>query len=241
MKIPANSQLAADAATFAAEDGLPASLVRVAETAADAAKRAASAAKHAERIAKEVKQAEDPGKSDAAAALELLRKAKTKGRIEKMKAKASGATKAMPLSGKEALKVIQGDKPANGSPGPKLLEDLLNKPFTRKAKPAKAKAAPKAPKAPQKAKGAPKAPKAKVTKAKAEKRTSEPRKAAAGGAKNKVALIGELLRRKQGCTREDVLAATGWPSVSMPQQARALGVELRKVKNEGEVTRYFAG
>ena len=56
------------------------------------------------------------------------------------------------------------------------------------------------------------------------------------GAKAK--LIGDLLLRPEGCTSADVLAATGWPSVSMPAQAKACGLELRKEKIDG-VTRYF--
>lgn len=70
--------------------------------------------------------------------------------------------------------------------------------------------------------------------AKAAKPASEARKG------SKTALIGELLGRKNGCTSAEVLAATGWPAVSMPQQAKAVGVKLRKEKKPGEVTRYFA-
>lgn len=54
---------------------------------------------------------------------------------------------------------------------------------------------------------------------------------------SKAAMIAELLTRKEGCTTADVLAATGWPAVSMPQQARIVGLELTKVK-DGKVTRY---
>ena len=57
---------------------------------------------------------------------------------------------------------------------------------------------------------------------------------------SKTALIGDLLKRKEGCTTADVLKATGWPAVSMPQQAKAVGVKLRKEKKPGEVTRYWA-
>lgn len=66
-----------------------------------------------------------------------------------------------------------------------------------------------------------------------EKPTSEAKKG------SKTALIGELLQRKEGCTAADVLKATGWPAVSMPQQAKALGIGLRK-KKDGKVTRYWA-
>ena len=58
-------------------------------------------------------------------------------------------------------------------------------------------------------------------------------------AKSKVELIADLLRRKEGCTTAEVLAAVNWPAVSMPQQAKAAGIKLKKVK-EGKVTRYYA-
>lgn len=57
--------------------------------------------------------------------------------------------------------------------------------------------------------------------------------------KPKVQIVADLLRRPSGCTTADVLAATGWPSVSMPQQAKAAGLNLRQEK-EGRTTRYFA-
>lgn len=56
---------------------------------------------------------------------------------------------------------------------------------------------------------------------------------------SKLAIVGKLLARPEGCTTQDVLKATGWPSVSLPQQAKALGVTLKKEK-DGNVTRYRA-
>ena len=50
------------------------------------------------------------------------------------------------------------------------------------------------------------------------------------------AIVG-LLKRPEGCTTKDVLDVTGWPSVSMPQQAKAAGLALQKAK-DGNVTRY---
>lgn len=44
---------------------------------------------------------------------------------------------------------------------------------------------------------------------------------------NKTALIAPLLLREGGCTAAEVLAATGWTAVSMPQQAKAAGLALR--------------
>ena len=66
-----------------------------------------------------------------------------------------------------------------------------------------------------------------------EKRTHGPRKG------DKSALIETLLRQSQGCTTAEVLSATGWSAVSMPDQAKRLGVELRKEKKPGESTRYW--
>ena len=62
-----------------------------------------------------------------------------------------------------------------------------------------------------------------------------------GGRKGtKLALVVALLKRPQGCTSAEVLQATGWPAVSMPQQAKAAGLKLVKEKKPGEVTRYRA-
>lgn len=55
----------------------------------------------------------------------------------------------------------------------------------------------------------------------------------------KQALVGELLLRSEGCTSAEAIAITGWPAISMPQQAKACGLTLRKVKEKGSVTRYF--
>lgn len=46
------------------------------------------------------------------------------------------------------------------------------------------------------------------------------------GPRGKMALILELLTSREGCTREEILAATGWPSVSVQQCAKALKLEL---------------
>lgn len=58
-------------------------------------------------------------------------------------------------------------------------------------------------------------------------------------ASSKVEIIANLLKRPGGCTTKDVLDATKWPSVSMPQQARAAGLTLQKEKKDG-VTVYRA-
>lgn len=54
-------------------------------------------------------------------------------------------------------------------------------------------------------------------------------------AKSKKQTIADLL--KNGTTAKQVLEATGWPSVSMPAQAKAAGMKLEKFKENGQ-TKY---
>jgi hypothetical protein len=54
----------------------------------------------------------------------------------------------------------------------------------------------------------------------------------------KTRAIGVLLLRPEGCTTADILALTGWPSVSVPAMAKACSLNLRKEKIGG-ATRYF--
>ena len=56
---------------------------------------------------------------------------------------------------------------------------------------------------------------------------------------SKLAIIVGLLQRAEGCTMADITAATGWKTMSFPQQAKAAGLTLRKEK-DGSVSRYFA-
>lgn len=56
---------------------------------------------------------------------------------------------------------------------------------------------------------------------------------------SKLAIIDGMLRHPGGCTRAEVMKACDWPSVSMQQQAAALGVELKSSKEKGEPTRYW--
>lgn len=53
--------------------------------------------------------------------------------------------------------------------------------------------------------------------------------------KSKKEHVGHLL--SHGTTVQEVLKATGWPSVSMPQMAKSLGMKLEKIK-QGGVTKY---
>jgi hypothetical protein len=56
--------------------------------------------------------------------------------------------------------------------------------------------------------------------------------------KSKKEIVGDLLMRAEGCTTKDILEATGWPAVSVPAQAKVVGLKLRKEKVD-EVTRYW--
>lgn len=85
---------------------------------------------------------------------------------------------------------------------------------------------------------APKAPKGAPKVAKAAKQAAKPTPKPKG-AKTKIEIISALLQRKSGTTTAEILDATSWPSVSVPQQAKAAGLKLRKEKITGKPTRYF--
>lgn len=125
-----------------------------------------------------------------------------------------------PLEQMKSGAALKSDRKGGGGKG-------STKPATPK-KPTPAKTSTK-PEAPAKSK-------AKTSDAKPEVAAST---AAGPRAGSKTAIIAELLQRSNGCTTADVLEATGWPTVSMPQQAKAAGLKLRKDKVKGENTRYF--
>lgn len=77
------------------------------------------------------------------------------------------------------------------------------------------------------------------TKAKAPKKANAAKAEKTARSGSKTEAIKSLLSRAAGCTAAEVMEATGWPSVSMPQQARNLGIKL-KTEKEGRVTRYWA-
>lgn len=146
---------------------------------------------------------------------------------------------AMPTMGpkEQALKQLrnQRDKPFTEEP---------DMPRTTKtsapAQPAKAAAAPAAPKKPAVAKTTAKTAKSK-TKASARSRTpvvdpNAPTKAVRPG--SKMETIRGLLTRRNGCTAAEIKESCNWPSVSVPQQAKSLGITLHKHKGEDGVTRY---
>jgi hypothetical protein len=69
--------------------------------------------------------------------------------------------------------------------------------------------------------------------------------ATGGGAINRARLgskghlVGQLMLRTEGVTREEACAATGWPSISLPQRARECGLAYT-TQRTGRVVRYFA-
>jgi hypothetical protein len=52
-------------------------------------------------------------------------------------------------------------------------------------------------------------------------------------------LVGQLMLRPQGVTREEACEATGWPSISLPQRARECGLAYT-TQRTGRIVRYFA-
>lgn len=99
----------------------------------------------------------------------------------------------------------------------------------------KASSAPKVEAIAKPAKVAKPEPKPKAAKVAPKAKAAKP----AANGKTKLELITALLLRKSGCTNADVLEVTNWPSVSMPQQATAAGIKLRKEKKPGAPTRYY--
>lgn len=55
---------------------------------------------------------------------------------------------------------------------------------------------------------------------------------------SKAAKVAAMLQRPEGCTNKEVLKATGWPTVSMPAQAKAAGLKLRKERTDAGL-RYY--
>jgi hypothetical protein len=67
---------------------------------------------------------------------------------------------------------------------------------------------------------------------------------ASGGANqakpgSKSHLIGQMMRRADGVSGREAMAAAGWPSVSLPQQARACGMAFT-TRRFGREVRYYA-
>lgn len=71
-----------------------------------------------------------------------------------------------------------------------------------------------------------------LTKVKKEPKETNMPKPKVANADTKRAIVAGLLKRKNGCTSDDVKKATGWPSVSMPAIAKACGLKLTKEKTD---------
>jgi len=114
-------------------------------------------------------------------------------------------------------------------------------------KPAPVKAKAKAKPAPVKAKAAKPAPKAvkKAAKKAVKKAVKKGRpitlkqRTKSNGGPTKMQIIATLLKRKSGCTAQEVRDACGWKAVSMPDNAEKLGLKLRTQKTPGEPMRYY--
>lgn len=50
---------------------------------------------------------------------------------------------------------------------------------------------------------------------------------------SKLEIIVALLTRPGGCTAKECMEACNWPAISMPQQAKAAGLTLKKEKRDG--------
>lgn len=84
--------------------------------------------------------------------------------------------------------------------------------------------------------------KAKATKPKAERKVKATKRAKPNGTGQRGAVMKEiarLLQRKNGVTREEMLAVIGWKAVSMQQVSKACGLKLKKERVKGDVTHYF--
>jgi hypothetical protein len=113
-------------------------------------------------------------------------------------------------------------------------EDKVTSKKSKKASAKKAKAPAK--KAAVAAKPAKKEKAAAKSSAKASKAHTNGSGARAG---SKTAQVAAMLQSSKGCTRADILKATGWPSVSVQQIAKNVGLKLTSEK-EGRTLRYHA-
>lgn len=68
---------------------------------------------------------------------------------------------------------------------------------------------------------------------------AKPKKEPVRNGRSKVNVIGDLLLKPEGTTTAEILATTGWPSVSVPAQAKMAGLTLRSEKVKGEPKRYW--
>lgn len=164
------------------------------------------------------------------AAPAAIKKAKAVAALASATKKATAVADISTAEGQKAL----AEHPI-GKANAKSWDHLLGNSRKRARLAAEAKAGGKKPAKAPKAKKAAKPAKA------AAKATSKPARAAKApkSGESKVAVIAALLKHPEGTTTKEILAATGWPAVSVPQQAKSAGLTLRKEKVKGEPTRYF--
>lgn len=79
--------------------------------------------------------------------------------------------------------------------------------------------------------------KKKAAKKKAAKKTAP--KKASGARGEKTLKVLAMLQRKSGCTRKEILDATGWPTVSVQSMAKAGKLKLEVEKEKGKPMRYY--
>lgn len=56
---------------------------------------------------------------------------------------------------------------------------------------------------------------------------------------SKLETVAGLLKRSEGCTRDDILTATGWKAVNVPRIAAQAGIAITKTKEAGSPSRYM--
>jgi hypothetical protein len=81
-----------------------------------------------------------------------------------------------------------------------------------------------------------------ASKTKAKTKRAPKAKAANGSGPRKGStqeIMYKLLTRGKGCTRPEILKATGWKAVSVQQVCAALGLKIKMEKKKGEVTTYW--
>ena len=176
------------------------------------------------------------------------KKEKARVRVEKLKAKKSGAAAKMPLTGKDALRAIAQDAVENGKIAIQRVPQGVTWASAQKrsgAIPKSEKAAPKSEHvlgATGKSVGAPKGKRGSGVAPSAKKRASDrpngSGKGKKGSGKTEIAL--KLMQSAKGATREELCKATGWVGVSVPGLVKRAGLKLTKTKDESGVIRYRA-
>jgi hypothetical protein len=80
----------------------------------------------------------------------------------------------------------------------------------------------------------------KATKAKPAKAPAKAKAKTSPDKATKTSQVIDMLLRKEGCTRKDILSATNWTSVSVQAVCATAGLKLRTEQKEGErLLRYY--